>query len=483
MNLTQDDIKAMVTIKEVDKGQRETLSTVSSRRRLVDLGLLYASKSGAVVVGLLILPLFNRMLGPDLFGVVALIFTLQAFLLIIDFGMSIVVGRELATADATAGQRYITWRAAEWLISFMYAAMLIPVLLATWAWSGPLTPAGSLGCLLLFWSLTLQNIGQNALLARHKFTEAALIQVTGVLARNGLTAIALAWISPTLTCFVVVQAIVSVAQMLATRWRCIKILRPSSVGFLQSRLRERASTLLRTGRPLMIFGISGAAVMQFDKVIVSGLVSPRDLAPYFLAATFCLTPISVLAAPVAQFFQPRIVRAFSSADTTMTRRVLIQFNHYIGAFALLPTAVIWLMREPLIAHWLQHSTDVSLVVEYSAVLLPGIALGALGYVPYTVLVARQDYLFQARFSIVMTTLTLCAAMVAAMQGSVIAICIVYAFYHSVSTIGSWWRCIRLNAGGSGVASAGAKGALLTLLVILITVGIANVVPNFGLFNK
>lgn len=474
----------MVATREVNTGQRDTLSLVSNRRRLIDLGLLYASKSGAVVVGLLILPLFNRMLGPDLFGVVALIFTLQAFLLLLDFGMSTVVGRDLAVVDATTSQRYTTWRAAEWVISLIYAALILPVLLATWAWSGPLSPAGALGCLVLFWSLTLQNIGQNALLARHRFTEAASIQVTGVLARNGLTAIALAWISPTLTCFAVVQAAASVAQMLATRWRCIKILRPKPVGCVRSALRERANALLRTGRPLMLFGLSGAAVMQLDKVIVSGLVSPRDLAPYFLAATFCLAPISVLAAPVAQFFQPRIVRAISSTDTTMTRRALIQFNYYIAACALLPTAAIWLLRETLIAQWLHHSSDVTLVVQYSAVLLPGIAIGSLGYVPYTVLVARQDYLFQARFSIVMTTLTLSAVMVAAYQGSVLAVCIVYALYHITSTIGSWWRCIRLGAGGSGVAAAGAQqAALLTLLVIFGAVSLAATGAKFALFNK
>ena len=474
----------MAAIKEVKGGQQETLSPVNNRQRLLDLGLLYASKSGSIVVGMLILPLFTRMLGPDLFGVVALIYTLQAFLLLLDFGMSTVVGRDLAIADATTFQRYTTWRAAEWVISLFYAALTLPVLLATWAWRGPVSPAGALGCLVLFWSVTLQNIGQNALLARHKFTEAALIQVTSVLARNGLTAIALAWISPTLTCFVFVQAVVSVAQMLATRWRCIKILRPNHAGCVRGALRERAKSLLRTGRPLMLFGLSGAAVMQLDKVIVSGLMSPSDLAPYFLATTFCLTPISVLAAPVAQYFQPRIIRATSSADPTTTRRTVILFTYYIAVCALLPTAAVWLLRDPLIALWLHNSANVTQVALYSGILLPGIAIGALGYVPYTVLVSRQDYPFQAKFSLVMTTLTLGAVMVAASQGSVLAICIIYALYHSTSTIGSWWRCIRLGAGGSGVAAAGAQqAALLTLLVIVGTGSLAAVSAKLEFFTK
>jgi O-antigen/teichoic acid export membrane protein len=432
----------------------------------MDLGFLYASKSGGFVVGFLLLPLFNRLLGPDLFGVVALILTLQAFLLLVDFGMSTVVGRDLAVADATTFQRYTTWRAAEWVISLVYLALILPVSVATWVWGGSLSQVDALGCLFMFWALTLQNIGQNALLARHRFVEAASLQAIGVLARHGLTAVALVWIAPTLSCFVVVQATVSVVQMLATRWRCVSTLRPDSGGSIRVDIRERAGSLMRTGKPLMLLGLSGAAVMQLDKVIVSGFMSPRDLAPYFLAATFCLVPITVLAAPIAQFLQPRVVQAVSAADPIVVRRTLSRFNYLIFVCALLPSAAIWLLREPLIALWLHGSDDATLVAQYSAVILPGVALGALGYVPYAVLVARQDYQFQAAFSSVMTAFTLGAAVAATVKGSVLAVCVVYAIYHTTSTIGLWWRCIRLGAGGSGVAAAGARqAALLALLVI------------------
>jgi len=444
----------------------------------MDLCFLYASKSGGFVVGFLLLPLFNRLLGSDLFGVVALILTLQAFVMLVDFGMSTVVGRDLAVAGATPFQRYMTWRAAEWVISLIYAALILPLSIAIWAWGGTFTQVDALGCLVLFWALTLQNIGQNALVARHRFVDAASLQAVGVLARYGLSAIALAWIAPTLSCFIVVQAIVSVAQMLATRWRCVITLRPTPTDCIRGVERERADSLLRTGmallrtgRPLILLGLSGAAVMQLDKVIVSGVMSPRDLAPYFLAATFCLVPISVLAAPVAQFCQPRIVQAISSDDPASARRALFQFNWLICVCALLPAAVIWALREPLIALWLHDSNDVTLVTQYSAVILPGVGLGALGYVPYAVLVAREDYQFQARFSFIITTLTLSATLAAAIQGSLLAICVIYALYHNVMTIGFWWRSVQLDAGGSGVAAAGARqAALLALLVILGAIG-------------
>jgi O-antigen/teichoic acid export membrane protein len=457
-------------VEEIAKLMRQAkLSLTGNRQRLIDLTLLYISKSGAILVGLLILPLFNSQLGPDLFGIVALILSLQAFLLFVDFGMATMVGRDLAIAETNALQRYTTWRAAESVISVLYLALVAIALIASWLWGGELTSLEILSCGLLFWALTLQNIGQSALLARHQFAVAAVLQITGVLTRHGLTALMLLWIAPTLTCFIVTQSVVAVVQMLLTRWRCISELKPTNSELVLFDIRTRAKAMLLAGRPLMVFGLAGAAVMQLDKVIVSGVMSPRELGPYFLATTFCITPISVLAAPVAQFFQPRLVNAFSGADPVAMQSTI---NNYIGGlalFTLFPAGLLWLLREPLIGWWLRHSDHTTLVVQYSSVLLPGVAIGALGYIPYSILIAKQDYGFQARLSVALTVITLIATLAASLKSNILAVCVIYAFYHSISTVSSWLRCILHTAGGGGIAAAGAKYAATLIFITITTV--------------
>jgi len=445
------------------------LYLTGNRRRLIDLGFLYVSKSGAILVGLLILPFFNSQLGPDLFGIVALILSLQAFLLFVDFGMATMVGRDLAAAETTALQRYTTWRAAESVISLLYLALTAIALIASWLWGGRLTSLEILGCGFLYWALTLQNIGQSALLARHQFAVAAVLQITGVLTRHGLTALMLLWISPMLTCFIVTQSVVAVVQMLLTRWRCNSEIKPTTSELILFDISARAKAMLHAGRPLMVFGLAGAAVMQLDKVIVSGFMSPKELGPYFLATTFCITPISVLAAPVAQFFQPRLINAFSGADPLAMQSTI---NKYIGSlalFTLFPAGLLWLLREPLIGLWLQHSDHTALVVEYSTVLLPGVAIGALGYIPYSILIAKQDYGFQARLSVALTVITLVATLAASLNSNILAVCLIYALYHSLSTASSWLWCILHNAGGRGIAAAGAKYAAILVFLMLVTV--------------
>lgn len=458
-----------IIIKIVKVVQQASLAMADNKRRLIDLGLLYVSKSGAILVGLLILPFFNSQLGPDLFGLVALILSLQAFLLFVDFGMATMVGRDLAVAETTPLQRYTTWRAAESVISLLYLALASIALMASWLWGGKLTSLEILSCGLLFWALTLQNIGQSALLARHQFAVVAVLQITGVLTRHGLTALMLLWTAPTLTSFIVTQSVVAAVQMLLTRWRCISELKPTTSELVLLDISTRAKAMLLAGRPLMVFGLAGAAVMQLDKVIVSGLMSPRELGPYFLATTFCITPISILAAPVSQFFQPRIVKAFSRADPVVMQSTI---NKYIGSlalFTLFPAGLLWLLREPLIGLWLQNSDHTALVVEYSTVLLPGVAIGALGYIPYSFLVAKQDYGFQARLSVVLTVITLMATLAASLSSNILAVCVIYALYHSLSTASSWLRCILHNAGGRGIAAAGAKYAATLIFIMLMTV--------------
>jgi O-antigen/teichoic acid export membrane protein len=463
--------------------QQAKLSLADNGRRLIDLGLLYISKSGSILVGLLILPFFNSQLGPDLFGIVALILSLQAFLLMVDFGMATMVGRDLAIADTTALQRYMTWRAAEWVISLLYLALVAIALIASWLLGGKLSSLEILSCGLLFWALTLQNIGQSALLARHQFAVAAVLQITGVLTRHGLTALMLLWIAPTLTCFIVTQSVVAVVQMLFTRWRCILELKSTTSEVVLFDISIRAKAMLLAGRPLIVFGLAGAAVMQLDKVIVSGLISPRELGPYFLATTFCTTPISVLAAPVAQFFQPRLVNAFSTADPAAMRNTIIKYIGSLALFTLIPAGLLWFLREPLIGLWLGYADHTTLVVKYSTLLLPGVAIGSLGYVPYSILIAKRDYGFQARLSVTLTFITLIATFVAALQNSIIAVSVIYALYHITSTVSSWLRCILHNVGWGGIAATGAKYAATLIFVIFMTVFFLDIIPAKSTYHR
>lgn len=453
--------------------------TLRNLKRLIDLGLLYASKSGGVIVGIFILPWYERLLGSEAFGVVAMILSLQGFLLMLDLGTSTLVGRDVAISKNARGH-LITWRAAVSLLHIVYAGLLVVALSVNIFFDAPLAPLQVILCIILFWSLTVQNVGQSALLAKRRYAVSGSVQVLGVLGRAVITIAALTYVSAELETFLFAQALTAVVQMIVISWFCRQALdmenQPLHIRMLQSHIEE----LARRGAPLVLFGLSGAAVLQLDKVIIPVFISPAALAPYFLASALCLTPISVLAGPINQYFFPGIIESINRQDAKEALNRLRKLVFAICMVVAIPSAVLWLGREPIINLWLHQQPIASDVVRYVKILLPGIALGALGYVPYNILVAHEDYRVHALLSAGMTIITLSVAALAAFLGSVLAVCWIYASYHTLSAVITWWRASYLVGSISDNYATRSANFAIVLLAIIIsaTVVFTFVASNF-----
>jgi len=96
---------------------------------------------------------------------------------------------------------------------------------------------------------------------------------------------------------------------------------------------------------------------------------------------------------------------------------------------MLPSAIIWLLRDEILMLWLHDASLVSTVSEYVSILIWGAACGAFGYIPYQILVALQDFSFQAKLSAVLAVVTLSIVAFSAYFGNIIWICMAYVFYH------------------------------------------------------
>ena len=424
--------------------KRDDSASIQHWKRLLDLGLLYASKSGGVIVGVFVLPWYQRLLGPDAFGLVALILSLQAFLLMLDLGTSTLVGRDVAITKNARGH-LLTWRAAVCLLHIVYSGLLILAISVNVFFDSPLPTLQVVLCTVLFWSLTVQNVGQSALLAKRQYAVAGSIQVVGVLGRAAITIFVLTHVSAELEKFLLAQAFISVVQMMVTSWFCRKALAQENQPFNIRMTHAQIVAIARRGAPLVLFGLSGAAVLQLDKIIIPMFVSPAALASYFLASALCLAPISVLAGPVNQYFFPGIIESINNQDAEQTLKHLKRLIFFICAVVAIPSVILWLGREPIVNMWLHQQPISSEVVRYVEILLPGIALGALGYVPFNILVAHEDYRAHSLLSAGMTVITLAATALAAAFGSILVVCWIYSSYHALSCVMTWWRASYLLA--------------------------------------
>lgn len=408
--------------------------------------MLYAGRSSSLLVAFLFLPLYSHLLGSSQFGVVAVILSLQALLVMMDLGMSTLTGREISVSNGTDSSLLTLLRAAELSLSGFYGLLLfIAVALKIFYFSSLISWLVVVGSVVLFWLLVMQNLYYCSLIARRNYTLGSGVQIVGVVVRAFITAAALSYVSATLEVFIIAQLIVTAVHWWLSRRLVVSVLSSGADALLQARKPtvSDAIALTKMGGALVLFSAAGAAVTQLDKPIISMFASASSVAPYYLASLLCMTPISILAGPVSQYFQPIFLReaaqdGLNGAQSTIVRFALSVF--FVTAF---PTFILWWFRTPIIDLWVGPSGNNGLISTYVAILLPGLAVGAFGFIPYSLLVFAKDYRFQAVMSACLTVVTLALATFAAIGKNIEAVCYIYSVYHTASTLLSWIRASTL----------------------------------------
>jgi O-antigen/teichoic acid export membrane protein len=448
-----------------------------SRSVVSNMLMLYAGKTSSLLVAFLFLPLYNHRLGPEQFGFVAVILSLQALLVMMDLGVSTLVGREIAIESETGDFYRKLIRTAELTLSMFYSAVLCGALTAVNF--GFFIRFGWLlvfEVILLFWLLVLQNLYYSALIANRNYIAGSTVQIVGVIARACGTAYVLSFHSATLQAFVFTQLVFAAIHWWISRIICMKKISGSKSSSTADRWPTfpDAIKLTRAGRALLLFSAAGAAVTQLDKPIISMFVSAASVAPYYLASLLCMTPVSILASPISQYFQPALLRGAESGFNKTAQQLTGRFVFSLFIATAIPTLVLWWFRAPIIDMWVGGRESNEVLSGYVGILLPGLAVGALGFIPYSLLVMAKDFRFQAGLSGSMTIVTLSLVTYAAMKQNVEAICIIYSAYHATSTVASWLRAMTLP---QTKRYAQYSGLLALTLVVLFTsvVGIVSFV--------
>ena len=405
------------------------------RKSLWPLVTLYCGRMGSAVVGLLLLPMFNRLLGAQQFGAVAIILSLQGLLVVLDLGLSISAGRDLAGADALKRGRSLIAHAERSLAKF-YVGLFAVGLVASALGVVPLDFTATACAVVLFGAVTYQNVCQSALLARQDYVWVGTSQLLGTLLRNVVALFLMQHLRADLDVFCASQAGVAVLHGLITKRRFIAMLPSGEVASGETPHRHSISM------PLLIQTISGACALQLDKPILGAFAGQSHTAPYFLAMVLAMTPITFLAGPVVQFYQPKIIAALHAGalPSTLMRKLLVG----VLAAALAPGAVLWFGAAPFAALWLHGAPNHTAVAAYVKILIVGTSIGALGFIPNVLLIARGQYRFIAKASTAATVLVLGSTAIAAARGDVSAVCVVYACYHIGCALVFWVRAQTLD---------------------------------------
>jgi O-antigen/teichoic acid export membrane protein len=408
------------------------------------LPALFLSKSGAMLVGILFLPIYHRMMG-DAFGLVAIILALQAFAAVCDFGLSTLLSRDAAQLGPASAEAKATWHRAEQAATIIYSGLAVVAAIGSVMPGSTLSPWVAVGTVMLLWSSVTQNIAQAGLMAHGRFLSASGLQISGVLLRAAATVAALHLLSPDLQTFISAQVAATAVFLVFTRQRLQRSFElPAHAESSRRWSTVEVRRLLVRGLPLMWTGLAGAAVLQLDKPIVSAFVTPREVSHYFLAMTVAALPAALLSGPLSQYFQPRLIRLMDSPASEEVRRIVRRFTLSLVVVVAVPSWVLWEWADPIVRLWLHGAEGSQVVAAHLRTLLPAFSMGAICSVPVVLLLAAQDFRYQAVTSVWMSLSTLALVLWCASVRRVDLVCWAYVFYFGCASLSVWFRALSLE---------------------------------------
>ncbi|WP_126455398.1 oligosaccharide flippase family protein [Sulfuriflexus mobilis] len=401
----------------------------------------YLGQGWTALMGLAFVPVYIDYLGVEAWGLVGFMTMLQAWLTLLDMGLTPTLSREMARFQAGAHSAQ-TIRDLLRSLEVIYGCVAVAVVGIVW-FIAPWVATHWLNVVNLSAATVAQAIGMIGLVLAARMAEQVyrgaiqglqhqvwLNGAQGVLAtlRWGGVVGVLAWVDTSIEAFFLWQGLVSLLTVIILSRKTYHLLPPG-----ERPARFELAAIVRIRR--FAGGMAATTLLallltQVDKLLLSKLVSLEEFGYYILAASVA-GALAFLVAPIATAVSPRLTELVAKSE----QQVLIDTYHRATqwlAAVLIPAAlVIAAFAEPLLYAW---TGNVSLAQQAGPLLIL-LALGTLCngfmHVPYMMQLAHGWTGFAVRVNIV-------------------AVCfIVPAILWAVprfGAIGAAWAWFALNAG-------------------------------------
>jgi O-antigen/teichoic acid export membrane protein len=372
----------------------EPLRPISIKR---NIAANYAGQTVAAVLGLALVPSYIRFLGMEAYALVGLFAVIQAWLALLDLGMTPTLSREMAryaagTLDLQAVRNLL--RSVE--IVYLMLATLVALVLtfggdiiaSQWLNLEDLpvaTVAGALSLLGIVVALRFcEGIYRSGITGLQQLVWLNGQTIAMSLLRSLGALAVLAFVSPTLQVFFAWQGLVSLLSLSLLAWRLHTQLprAPDRPRFSLAALRAVR------GFAGGVFGVSITAMIlwQIDKVVLSRMLGLTDLGHYMLAATVA-AGLMLVGGPVVVAVAPALVRQTEAGDTPLLAATYHQAAQLVAA-ALAPVALLMIaFPYGLLFAWTGDAVLAGRTGPILSLLAIGTFLNALYQVPYQLQVA------------------------------------------------------------------------------------------------
>ena len=321
----------------------------------------YLGQAYALLVGILIMPFYLRHLGAEVYGVIGFYTVLQAWLTLLDAGMSPSLVREVAHHQGAAREQHLAgWLLRSFELIFLPLALLCvlgtwlasPWIAGEWLNAQHLAPHTLALCVALMGPqvacrlyATLYKSGLQGL-ELHAWLNGANVAVATLRYFGGLALVA--WVSQDPVVFFVFQAAVGVFEALlfaAKAWRRLPPPRLAS-GFNWALVKP----VLPFAASLSLAAVLWILLTQLDKVLLSSALSLKDYG-YFSLVALVSTGILMLINPLVQTLLPRMTALMAQGREADMQQLYLAAHRFVATFIVPLGVVVALHGGALIYAW------------------------------------------------------------------------------------------------------------------------------------
>jgi O-antigen/teichoic acid export membrane protein len=352
----------------------------------------YLGQGWAALMGLAFIPLYIKYLGIEAYGLIGLFGVLQAWLALLDMGMTPTLNREMArftggTHSATSIRDLLRsieiialgiamliglgiWAASAWLASDWLHAEKLPVDTVAQAFSimGAVTA-------LRF----VEGIYRSAIVGLQR--QVLFNVVNSVLSTlRGLGAVGiLIWVSPTIEAFFIWQGLISVLSLGVLAGATYSALPKDKRGgqFSMSALQS----IWHFAGGMMGITLLSLLLMQTDKIVLSKLLTLSEFGYYTLASVVA-GALYMLVGPIGQAWFPKLTELQAGNQQTQLIEKYHQGAQLVSVFMGSAAIIMIVFSETILQLW-THDAELA---KRSATLLSLLALGnllnGLMHIPY-----------------------------------------------------------------------------------------------------
>jgi O-antigen/teichoic acid export membrane protein len=370
----------------------------------------YIGQGWVALTGIVFIPLYVRVLGIETYGLISVFALLQAWMALLDFGLTPTLNREMARLSAGAHTAR-SIRELLRVLEVIYLAIAAMVILGVW-FAAPWLASGWLKVERLPIHLVTESIRIMAFVLAIRWVEQVyrgalqgrqdliwLNSRQAVLAtiRWGGAYAMIALVSPTIRAFFVWQGIASILSTGLFIRRTYRMLPPHAgpTHFRLAALRD----IRAFASGMFLSSILGFLLTQTDKLVVSKMLPLAQLGHYMLAST-AVSGLLQLIAPMNTAVYPRLTEQVVRQDQRGLARTYHTACQWMAAIMVPSGLLLTFFAEPVMLFW----TGDPVLTHAVAPILEVLALGTVCYafmnLPYTLQLAHGWTSLAVRINIV-----------------------------------------------------------------------------------